>query len=384
MTRFLTAASLLGLLLACGEPSLTAPLPDDPATPVAEAPVTETGVVEISDAGVQLTDSGRTISWTQEIAGPVTVKVSTDPLDASDPIAILIPESEGVAMVLDMAERSNRVYYHITPANGETVTTALRLLPLEGGRNFRDLGGYDTIDGQTVKWGHAFRSGMMSGLTASDYQYLSSLGIQVVCDFRANSEREVEPTDWAAGEIDYLTWDYEDESANEDFAKVFMDPEVSPEKVRDLMIGFYHRIAYDHAEKYEVMFDRLAAGDIPLAFNCSAGKDRAGTGAALLLTALGVPRETVIADYALSDDYVDYAAEFAKSAQKGGAEDNPYAFLMQLPPEIVAPLLASDPAYIEATLDKLEEDHGSVMNFIQTELKVTDEELAAIRANLLQ
>ncbi|MEL6487632.1 MAG: tyrosine-protein phosphatase, partial [Pseudomonadota bacterium] len=126
----------------------------------------------------------------------------------------------------------------------------------------------------------------------------------------------------------------------------------------------------------------------PLAFNCSAGKDRAGTAAALLLSALGVPRETVVYDYALSDDYVDYMAEFmgdearAKAAAEG--DESPYAFLMKLPPEMVAPLMESNPIYIETTLDAMEAEHGSVLAYIQAEYDVTDEELASIRAALLR
>ena len=61
-----------------------------------------------------------------------------------------------------------------------------RLLPLEGGQNFRDLGGYRTRDGRTVRWGMLFRSGAMDGLTAADYAYLGKIGIRTVCDFRSN------------------------------------------------------------------------------------------------------------------------------------------------------------------------------------------------------
>ena len=75
------------------------------------------------------------------------------------------------------------------------------------------------------------------------------------------------------------------------------------------MISIYGRIAEDQAASYREMFRSLAEGRTPLAFNCSAGKDRAGTGAALILTLLGVPRETVVADYALSDKIVDYRAQ---------------------------------------------------------------------------
>ena len=93
---------------------------------------------------------------------------------------------------------------------------ANRVLPLEGGRNFRDLGGYETEDGRRVRWCRLFRSGAMARLTPSDYSYLSTLGIRVVCDFRSRAERADEPTRWLADPAPrFLAWDgaiQEDES----------------------------------------------------------------------------------------------------------------------------------------------------------------------------
>lgn len=262
-----------------------------------------------------------------------------------------------------------------------------RLLPLEGGRNFRDLGGYKTVDGKTVKWRKVFRSGIMSELTENDYKYLADLGIVTICDYRASDERANEPTDWKAGVIDYVTFPdpVEGNPADNPMFKALMDPDATAEDVKKGMAEGYYKIAYDQAPNYAIMFDRLAAGEIPLAFNCSAGKDRAGTSAALLLTALGVPRETIVHDYSLSDDYVDYMEAFMSDEKRKEAKEgnSPYAFLFEIPKEKVAPLLASHPEYIEATFAALEDKHGSVMNFIKEELDVTDAELTAIRSALL-
>ena len=77
--------------------------------------------------------------------------------------------------------------------NASTLKDGRRVLDLEGGRNFRDLGGYRTTDGQQVKWCTVFRSGTPANLTANDYKTLDKLGIRAFCDFRANDEREAEP-----------------------------------------------------------------------------------------------------------------------------------------------------------------------------------------------
>ncbi|MEO1553419.1 MAG: tyrosine-protein phosphatase [Pseudomonadota bacterium] len=330
------------------------------------------------------------LTWTVDEPGAgVSIFVSTSP---NDPMPTLIAQDVvGGAYAWTADGEPARRYFTISASGnaGDGVTAAVRLLPLEGGRNFRDLGGYATADGKTVKWGHAFRSGVMHELTDADYDYLSGIGVKVICDFRETDERLREPTDWRGGAAEYLTFadPAEQDPADNPMFAALMSPEATADDVAEGMAAGYVDIAKGEVEGYTKMFDRLAAGDIPLAFNCSAGKDRAGTAAALLLTALGVPRETVVYDYSLSDDYVDYMAEFLNDearAEAAADPENPYAFLFQLPPEKVAPLLASHPMYIESTFDALDEEYGSVMTFIQAELDVSDSELAAIRSSLLE
>lgn len=364
------------------------------AAALALAACSENGRGDASEAGAGLGavtaehgESANDYVLTWEGGGAVTIEVSSDPAFA---MAETIGTFEGGKATWSADGEKERHYFRLTGQDGEIETVAVRLLALEGGRNFRDLGGYETADGKSVKWGRVYRSGAMDDLTDADYAYLSDLGITTVCDFRDAAERASEPTDWRAGKIDYLTFadprEIENGGSNPLFA-VFENPDATPEDVRAAMASGYPAIAEGEDEGFTAMFDRLAAGDVPLAFNCTAGKDRTGTAAALILAALGVPRETVVADFALSDDYVDYMAEFLGEEARAKAveqEDSPYAFLMKLPPEMVAPLLESDPIYIETTLDTMAKKHGSVLAYIQNELDVTDEELAAIRANLLE
>jgi protein-tyrosine phosphatase len=317
------------------------------------------------------------IEWTAET--PVDVYVARSP-SGDDAQLVSENDSDGTH-TMPRSDTQDRTYFLLRDETGAETVTALRLLPLEGGRNFRDLGGYQTRDGRTVQWGKIYRSGVMNSLTANDYRYLSGLGISVICDFRAASERDSEPTDWQAGEIDYVAWDYEmDPSA---FMSAFADGEMSAERSRQAFMGFYRQTPYEFADRYAVMFDRLAEGDLPLAFNCSAGKDRTGVAAALLLSLLEVDRETIVADYALSDDYVDYMAEMqSHQSTEIDPEDPMYAFT-QLPPEVIAPFMASDPDYIRAMFDQIETDHGDVQTYLRDVVGVTDAERDAIRAALL-
>lgn len=340
--------------------------------------------LERVDVSLDTDSKAYTITWaTSEPGSAVDVSVSSSP-DGANPTPIAADVTATSFTWTPQAGDNARQYFVVTADAGEPTIAATRLLPLEGGRNFRDLGGYATEDGRTVKWGKVFRSGTMHELTDNDYKYLSGIGIKVVCDFRAAQERAAEPTNWRAGAVDYVHFPDPASDPGGNFMRVLFEPDVTPDMVANAMAKGYPAIAKEQAPAYAEMFDRLAAGEIPLAFNCSAGKDRAGTGAALLLTALGVPRDTVVADYALSETYVDYMAEFTGSADSPMPADSPYAYLAKMPPELLAPLMRSDPRYIETTFEALEAEFGSVMNFIQTELDVTEAELEAIRSALLE
>ncbi|MEM0911782.1 MAG: tyrosine-protein phosphatase [Pseudomonadota bacterium] len=328
------------------------------------------------------------ITWrTMPADAKVSVEWSYDP-DFVAGEGTKITETQKNQLSWKAGGENKRRYFVISSDSGSAVKTAARLLPLEGGRNFRDLGGYKTTDGRTVKWGHVFRSGVMHSLTSSDYDYLSGLGIRTICDFRDKRERENEPTNWQAGDLDYQVFadpPERDPRENPMFATL-LDPESNPNDVKLAMAEGYSHIVKAEKEGYTAMFAELVEGNIPLAFNCSAGKDRAGTAAALVLTALGVDEETVVHDYQLSDDYVDFAAEFMSPENRAEAlaeEDHPYAFLFKLPEEKVAPLLSSDPIFIETSFADLTEEYGSVLNFIQTELDVSEQDLTTLRERLL-
>ena len=346
--------------------------------------------IEEVDVAYDKASSAYKVTWTSNPPGaPVRVEVSTDP-DTGPGAGLVIAEevTEG-ALIWPTAGEPARRYFSITPEEGASVTAALRVLPLEGGRNFRDLGGYKTTDGRRVKWGRLYRSGSMAYLTANDYDYLSSLGVSVICDFRSRDERASGPTNWAAGDIDFVTWDYSFEEALAPLRGLFALDVVTEESARDVMRALVSDLPTLHADKYAKMFDRLAAGDAPLAFHCSAGKDRTGAAAALLLTVLGVPRETIYEDYLLSNSLIDHKAIFPQDEKSGSdhaaGEDasDPRALFEALPPEVSQALANVDQSYLEAMFAEMEAKHGSVAAFITEELEVTEAEKAAIREAFL-
>src|SRR5262249_3642708 len=143
--------------------------------------------------------------------------------------------------------------------------------------------------------------------------------------------------------------------------------------VRSMMSSFYQQMPTRYREAYRELFARLVRGDIPLVFNCSAGKDRTGVAAALVLSALGVPRAGSLNDYALSEPCVDFMAEIARDdGQNTGHGQAPSDFsrFRKLPREALQTLMRSDPVYLEAMLTSLDTSHGGVLPFLDEELGV--------------
>lgn len=249
----------------------------------------------------------------------------------------------------------------------------LRLLPLSGGFNLRDFGGYETVDGKRVKVRTLYRSGVMSMLTPEDETYLATLGIATICDFRRGDERESHPTRWHAGRTNYFARDYSEDTGL--LSRMFGTQEKTAEMMRDLMIALYRSIPTDHGPAYRVMFERLAAGHVPMLINCSAGKDRTGVGAALILSALDVPRETVFQDYLLTNDAADFNRLLA--GRKGVLGE-----MALQSPDTIAPILTADASYLDAMFDTLDTDHGGLNGYLAS-IGVDVGMSAQIRANLL-
>ncbi len=253
-----------------------------------------------------------------------------------------------------------------------------RVLPLEGGRNFRDLGGYPAADGRTVKWDVLFRSGSMHGLTAADHAALAARGIRTICDFRDNRERAAEPVVWPArGGPQVLTTDYQLDS-NGMFPPDAMAKWTAPQ-VRFIMAATYPRLLEQYNGQYRRMFGELLAQHVPLAFNCSAGKDRTGIAAALLLTALGVPRETIIEDYLLTNTTLDSTKMFDTPEKAAAA--GPFA---SLPADVLKPFMAADRSYIESALRVIDNHPGGAEAYLHDRMGLSTDDLQKLRNLYLQ
>jgi len=242
-----------------------------------------------------------------------------------------------------------------------------RHLNLQGASNFRDLGGYTSADGRRVRWRRIFRSNHLGHLTAEDLAALRDLGLKRVIDFRSQ------------GEIDAAA---PCKVADADLHVLSIDPGIRPRLHARLKAGetvtaadataiicdIYRRYLHAHSGNFQVLFRHLLDEGTPLVFHCAAGKDRTGIAAALILSALGVPREVVIEDYLLTGVHWKIDPEHKSD----------------LPGDVAAVLTGVDKAFLAAAFAAIDEDFGGIDNYLRERLDVDTAGLSRLHALYLE
>lgn len=324
--------------------------------------------------GVMLTSDGHyRVSWGEDFStAPVTIRAAASPA-ASRSARVTATGAIGSAELAGLEPRV-RHYFHLQPERGADVVVAQRNVPLEGGVNFRDLGGYATGDERRVGWGHLFRSGHTLNLTAADHAYLATLDIRTVCDFRVPDEREDESTALPNEPNTHVLAIPPGIKDRYFFHRLFSSTS-DPQVVVSAMHDFVRSLVVESAPHYHEMFETLlATEDGAILINCSAGKERTGVGAALLLAALGVPRETVLYDFMLSKEYFPAEGELDRVREKytvlpKGGDDR--ALLM--------PLLDTQESYLQSAFDAIDSSAGSTEAFLAENYGLSAAELQRLR-----
>ncbi|HTV10675.1 MAG TPA: tyrosine-protein phosphatase [Acidimicrobiales bacterium] len=173
-----------------------------------------------------------------------------------------------------------------------------RTIPFEGASNFRDLGGYPNARGRRTRWGAVYRSGALHKLTAADSVVFQRLGVQAVFDLRGNTERAQQPDPMPSVHLPV-----QDELPEHEMAQLLRAQSAS--EAEEIMFGIYLDLLEERAPVFGRLLTELAdRAKLPALFHCAAGKDRAGLASALLLSALEVDRESVLADYELTGELI--------------------------------------------------------------------------------
>jgi protein-tyrosine phosphatase len=296
-----------------------------------------------------------------------------DAIDHRKPAATVTGKSEISISGLDP---DTRYYFEVVASDGTKTRISERRVQLDGGVNFRDLGGYRAIDGRRIKWGQVFRSDNLGRITDRDVNYLQKMGIRLVCDFRTPAEIKKLPDRYPSGD--------HGKSLHLPIQHGESDPANTFDRIKngdidwmteEFMIDGYIKNIEDFAHLWTAFFKTLAdSSNRPLVFHCTGGKDRAGVAAALILLALDVPGDTVIQDHGLSNMYIAAVLERIFDQIRTMGVD-PY--------RISAYFTAPQNAII-AVLNHLEKAYGSASDYLINKAGVDEKLLIRLKDDLLE
>jgi protein-tyrosine phosphatase len=254
-----------------------------------------------------------------------------------------------------------------------------RSVKVSAARNFRDLGGYATADGKHIKKGLLYRSDHLKKVSSGDVETIVALGVKTVYDFRSEKEREEDPPTLSKiGSLQVVSLPIYYEP---------MDPSVTRRKIlrgeveegdfHQAMIESYRAYALDYrVELSTLIIDLSDPSGLPALIHCTHGKDRTGVAVAITLRALGVPQETVMEDYLLSNKFWESEADRQSCLAS-------FASFFRTPRNEVRVLLEVRPEYLEAAFAAIDEHYGSFDNYLDQGLGIDEQTLERLRAALL-
>ncbi len=258
---------------------------------------------------------------------------------------------------------------------------AKRHVPLDGAFNFRDFGGLETRGGRPMKAGLLFRSDELSRLSEQDLERLGRLGLKSVCDLRTPNERQSKPDRLPPGaEIRSVHvpiyppggalnrwqffWLLAVRSGGVDFEA----------QLRQV----YWHVAFDCcAEIREVVALISDPANLPAVIHCTAGKDRTGFVAALIQLLAGVPRETVIEDYLVTNRLIGAQAKKYMRFLR-------WMSLFRVSKQRLQPLLEVRREYLDEVLDEVLEQYGSVGGYLTEACGVDAGDLTRLERSVVE
>jgi protein-tyrosine phosphatase len=257
---------------------------------------------------------------------------------------------------------SSEVVKHAPGAPGN------RWVAFEQCTNFRDLGGYPTGDGRQTRWELVFRSGLLHQLSEADLVSFGRLGIRAVFDLRSIGERQAGPSPVKSVHLPLA-----EDMATYELMGIFTvsDAHQAEHAVLELYMATLHRRAAILGD----LFRRLSEpANLPAVFHCTAGKDRTGLAAALLLSALGADRETVVEDYALTGQVPAPDADTFRPALLAAG----------VPADAIDVFLGADPGLMAQALAQLDEQYGGPIPYLLGPAGMDQATLEALRALLTE
>ena len=244
-----------------------------------------------------------------------------------------------------------------------------RFIDMDNILNFRDLGGYSTIDDKQLKWGQIFRSGHLSNTNLFDQEKLKVLGIKTIIDLRSEKDRMAHPYFTNIRKIN-IPIESGDFSTSKD---MLIKENFTRSETILFMQKSYKDIVENNTAKYAEMFDILLdKNNYPVLISSHLGKDRVGIAAALLLHVLDVPEYYIEEDYLASNKYID--------PKKTITFSEPLTESLQ---EAMTALFSANSAYLHYAFDYIRETYGSIDNYLEKEVRVSKGKRIILRKLML-
>lgn len=257
------------------------------------------------------------------------------------------------------------------------LSAQMREIPLQGTYNFRDIGGFHTKDGKTIKWGKLYRSALLQGLTNEDLQILGALKINKVIDFRGPFEIQYAPDKIPAGVCYVQLPAGSITDGPDDWADMAKGMKESSETESDKGAINYYKNIDSFKDRYKPLFDALLAlpEDSAMVFHCMGGKDRTGIAAALIEYSLGVSPEQITEDYLLSNRYRErYNSGIALMLHLKYGVSQKRAETYGL----------AKPEFLKATFDEIKKKYGTIENYLKVVMELDDQKINKLKALYLE
>lgn len=272
---------------------------------------------------------------------------------------------------LTLLRKTARPYYAVVTSKKDTLIVAERKLIINDLDNFRDLGGIKTTEGRYVNWGRFYRSDALNVLLTSSFPYVEGLKINKVYDLRSAFEIATAKDNLPKN----ITYEHfpifadDDSGMLQGLQQKLEKGALTQADAEELMMQTYKSFANDDAEKFNNLLHQVIIQDNhPNIFHCTAGKDRTGYTAAMILAILKVDKQTILDEYDMTNFYTEAKIKsYMANASQLGMGD-------KIGPEAIEAIMSVNKKYLEASFDIIDNKYGGIDAYIKNQLGFSDQE----------
>lgn len=242
-----------------------------------------------------------------------------------------------------------------------------------GIENFRGLGGYKSNDGRKVRQNMVYRSARLDGLTKEGHKFLDKLNIKTIIDFRDDTEVADSPTTYKKEGVTTLRIPISSGDIKA-FIPYLVSGKFKESDAKALMCNAYRTFVTGFGKQYAQFLETLLdEANYPILFHCTAGKDRTGYAAALLLSLLNVPWEDILDNYLLTNSYLQ---DFISKIDIGE--------MPEVARKAFAVLMIADEQYLDTAFNVIGKDYERVASYSSEVLNFGKEKQEKLKSILME